>query len=154
MRIIRLFRDEDTDQIARLFYETIRTINRRDYSSNQLKAWAPDDLYFRNWAQICSSRYTYVAEENNVIIGFGELEPHGHIDCFYSHKDFQGCGVGTAIYRAIKAKALALSLPRLFTETSITALPFFQRQGFSLVKQQVVRCRGELFINYVMEIYL
>jgi putative acetyltransferase len=30
----------------------------------------------------------YVADDEGVIAGFGELEPNGHIDCFYCHKKY------------------------------------------------------------------
>ncbi len=53
--------------------------------------------------------------------------------------------------QAIEAKALDLGMNHLITEASITAKPFFQRMGFSIVKEQEVICRGEIFINYVME---
>ncbi|MBE9179093.1 GNAT family N-acetyltransferase [Oculatella sp. LEGE 06141] len=148
---IRLFHQADADQVAQLFHDTVRQINSRDYSSNQVNVWAPDDLHFREWATVCSSRFTYVADEAGVIIGFGELEPNGHIDCFYCHKDYQQRGVGRQIYGAIEAKALELGLSRLFTEASITARPFFQRMGFSVVTQQQVSRRGETFINFAME---
>jgi putative acetyltransferase len=148
---IRLFEKQDAEKVARLFHETVREINIRDYSSDQVEAWAPDDIHFRDWEKICSSRFTYVADDKGVIAGFGELEPNGHIDCFYCHKNYQRCGVGSQIYQAIEAKALDLGVNHLITEASITAKPFFQRMGFSIVKEQEVACRGEIFINYVME---
>ncbi|NMG21880.1 GNAT family N-acetyltransferase [Brasilonema bromeliae] len=151
---IRLFRTQDTEQIAQLFHETVREVNIRDYSNNQVKAWAPDDIYFRNWSEVCLKRITYIADEEGIIVGFGELEPNGHINCFYCHKNYQRRGVGSQIYQAIEAKALELGLDRLFTEASITAKPFFQHMGFSVVKEQQVTRRGETFTNYVMEKFL
>ena len=151
---VRLFQTQDAEQIARLFHETIREVNICDYSTSQVKAWAPDDIYFRNWVEVCSSRFTYVADDEGVIAGFGELETNGHIDCFYCHKNYQRRGVGSQIYQAIEVKALSLSMSRLFTEASITAKPFFQRLGFSIVKEQEVTRRGETFINYAMEKFL
>jgi putative acetyltransferase len=148
---VRLFDLQDTEQIARLFHETVREINIRDYSSSQVEAWAPDDLHFRNWAKVCSERYTYVAEDGDVIAGFGELEANGHIGCFYCHKNYQRQGAGSQIYRAIQAKALELRIERLFTEASITAKPFFLQMGFSVIKEQQIECRGATFINYAME---
>nr|WP_253274337.1 GNAT family N-acetyltransferase [Myxosarcina sp. GI1] len=134
-----------------MFHDTVREVNLGDYSSSQVRAWAPDDLYFRNWVEVCSSRFTYVAEIGGVVSGFGELEPNGHVDCFYIHKNYQRRGVGSKIYREIETKALELSINRLFVEASITAKPFFQRMGFSVVKEQKVARRGEIFTNYVME---
>ncbi|MBE9192790.1 GNAT family N-acetyltransferase [Gloeocapsopsis crepidinum LEGE 06123] len=148
---IRLFEKQDTEQVARLFHETVHEINIRNYSSAQIEAWAPDDIHFIDWEKRCFSRFTYVADDQGVIAGFAELEPNGHIDCFYCHKNYQRCGVGSQIYQVIEAKALDLEINHLFVEASITAKPFFQRMGFSTVKQQEVTCRGEIFINYVME---
>lgn len=158
-----MFRPQDAEQVAQLFHETVREINSRDYSVNQVNAWAPDNIYFRNWAKVCSERFTYVADlnqafisegANSIIVGFGELEPNGHIDCFYCHRHYQRQGVGSKIYAAIEQKAFELGLNRLFVEASITATSFFQRKGFSIVKQQQVICRGEVFTNYAMEKYL
>lgn len=148
---IRLFKKQDAEKVARLFYETVREINIRDYSRDQVESWAPENIHFRDWEKICSDRFTYVADHEGVIVGFGELEPNGHIDCFYCHKNYQRCGVGSQIYQAIEAKALDLGVSHLITEASITAKPFFQHMGFVTVKKQTIICRGEIFINYVME---
>jgi putative acetyltransferase len=151
---IRLFQQQDAEQIAQLFHETVRQVNIHDYSNNQVAAWAPDDIHFRNWAKICSERFTYVADDQGAIAGFGELELNGHIDCFYCHKNYQRMGVGSKIYSAIEAKAQELGLNRLYTEASITAKPFFLHKGFSVIKEQQVERRGETFINYAMEKFL
>ena len=140
--LIRLFQEQDSEQIAQLFHDTIREVNIRDYLPAQVQAWAPVDLYFTDWTEDCSSNFTYVAEEENKIIGFAQLETDGHIDCFFCHKDYQRCGVGTRLYRAIEAKALELKIERLFVEVSITARAFFKSRGFSVVKEQQVTCRG------------
>jgi putative acetyltransferase len=148
---IRLFNKQDAEQIARLFHQTIREVNINDYSVNQVKAWAPDDIYFRDWVSICSEKFTYVADDSGTIAGFGELESDGHIDCFYCHKNYQRMGVGKKIYQAIEAKACELKIHRLYTEASITAKPFFLHMGFSIIKKQQVERKGESFINYAME---
>uniref|UniRef100_A0A832H4Y8 GNAT family N-acetyltransferase n=1 Tax=Oscillatoriales cyanobacterium SpSt-402 TaxID=2282168 RepID=A0A832H4Y8_9CYAN len=148
---IRSFEKQDGEAVARLFYETIREINIRDYSSAQVQAWAPDDILLKDWAERSTSRFIYVADDDGVIAGFGELKPSGYIDCFYCHKNYQRCGVGRQIYEVIEAKALDLGLNHLTVEASITAKPFFQRMGFSVVKEQNVACRGEILTNYLME---
>lgn len=149
MMQIRLFEPQDAEQIALLFHETVRQINLQDYSQEQVIAWSPDDIYFRNWEKICSSRFTYVAQADK-ILGFGELEANGHIDCFYVHYQHQHQGIGTKIYQAIETKASELNLNCLFTEASITAKPFFTNRGFTVVEKQQVFCRGQALINYVM----
>jgi putative acetyltransferase len=151
---IRLFKPQDAEQIAQLFHDTVRAINVRDYSIAQVKAWAPDDIHFTNWVKVCSSRFTYVADHQGAIAGFAELEPNGHINCFYCHKNYQRRGMGSQLYRTIEAKAVELKISRLFVEASITAKPFFQRMGFAVITEQEVSCRGELLTNFVMEKFL
>ena len=151
---IRLFDEQDAIAIARLFHQTVREINIRDYSINQVKAWAPDNIHFRNWAKLCLERFTYVADDDGMIAGFGELELSGHINCFYCHKNYQRIGIGSKIYCAIEARATELGINRLYTEASITAKPFFLHMGFSIIREQQVECRGETFVNYAMEKFL
>ena len=149
--LIRLFEQQDGDRLAQLFHDTIREVNIRDYSPEQVRAWAPDNLHFTDWTADCADKFTYVAEEEQEIIGFAQLEANGHIDCFFCHKDYQRCGVGTRLYRAIEAKALELKMERLFVEASITARAFFKSRGFVVIKEQQVICRGEKLTNFVME---
>lgn len=148
---IRPFKITDVPQIAQLFHDTIRNININDYSVDQVKAWAPDDIYFRDWEKECSHKYTFVAEDQEVIAGFAELEEKGFIDCFYCHKDFQGQGIGKLLLQAIQNKAKDLGLDRVYAEVSITAKPFFTKMGFSVQKKQTVHTRGESFTNYRMQ---
>ena len=70
----------------------------------------------------------YFYSRTDLIIGFAELESNGHIVCFYCHYRCQGKGVGKQIYRALETQAKKLNLARLYTESSITAKPFFIKQ--------------------------
>lgn len=153
--LIRRFRATDAAAVALLFHETVRGVNLGDYSLAQVQAWAPDDyLQVRDWANVCQNRFTVVAEtgdEEATIAGFAELEESGHIDCFYSHKDYQRQGIGRQLYEAIEKQAESEGHPHLLVEASITAKPFFERLGFSTLSKQTVSCRGQSFINYKME---
>ncbi|AFZ56632.1 GNAT family N-acetyltransferase [Anabaena cylindrica FACHB-243] len=148
---LRSYRIEDTPEIINLFNDTIHNINVRDYSKEQVEAWASAKLDIEMWINRLSNSFTYVAEENNQIIGFSNLEKNGHIDCFYCHHAFQRQGVGTKILDSIELQAKFLGITKLFTEASITAKPFFISKNFIVVKEQEVECRGQLFINFVME---
>jgi molybdopterin-guanine dinucleotide biosynthesis protein A len=148
---IRTYEIGDTQAIMQLFYDTVHEVNIRDYTQEQVDAWAPTNMDADFWTNSLKRKYTYVAEEDTQIIGFGELEDNGHIGCFYCHKDFQGKGVGKRILQQIESKARSLGIQRLFVEASITARPFFEKRGFITVRQQEVERRGQTFINFVME---
>lgn len=148
---LRRFKTTDADQIAQLFHDTIRFVNLGDYTEKQIKAWAPDDIHFRDWEAKCSSKFTIVAEAEGIITGFAELEDDGHIDCFYCHKDFQGQGVGRLLFNGIEKEAQKRGLIKLFVESSITAKPFFLKMGFSMIEEQLVKIRGSELTNFRME---
>ncbi|MBW4685904.1 MAG: GNAT family N-acetyltransferase [Komarekiella atlantica HA4396-MV6] len=148
---LRIYKIDDTEEIIKLFYDTVHEINIHDYTKAQVDAWASANTDIEVWIKRLGDKFTYVAEEDNRIIGFGQLEANGHIDCFYCHKDFQRQGVGTQILEHIEAKARALEIKRLFTEASITAKPFFENKDFIVVRKQEVERKGQKFINFVME---
>lgn len=150
--IIRSYRPEDAQKLAILFFDTIRTINTKDYSAEQVEAWAPElaSWDMQRWQDSFKNKFVFLAEQNDDIMGFAELENDGHIDRFYIHKDFIGKGVGKVLYQAIEEKALSLSIKKLFVEASITARPFFERMGFETVKEQTVERKQVKLNNFVM----
>jgi len=148
---VRTYEIGDTEEVMKLFYDTVHEVNIRDYTQAQVNAWAPANMDTEAWIRGLSSKFTYIAVEGDKIIGFGELEESGHIDRFYCHKDFQRKGVGTQILEQIESKASLLGIKKLFTEASITAKAFFESKGFVVVRQQEVERRGQKFINFLME---
>ena len=149
---VRKATDEDADQIVRIFHDTVHTVNLGDYTQEQVDAWSPEMPDPEAWTshRLCT-RSTFVADDNSILAGFGELERDGHIDGFYCHHQYQRQGVGSALLHRIEQEAISAGLHRLFTEASITARPFFAAYGFVVLKQQiVVRLNVEL-TNFLME---
>jgi GNAT superfamily N-acetyltransferase len=140
--LIRPYRRSDVCAIARLFYETVHSANLKDYSEEQVHAWAPELPDTEIWHSRMIHRCTLVTEESGQIIAFAELERNGDLDMFYCRHDFIGRGVGRQLYHNVELMALGLGLKRIFTEASITARPFFERCGFSILQQQTVMRNG------------
>jgi len=151
MVTLRPYRPDDAPLLLALFRDTIRRINSRDYSPTQIAAWASDDIDIVRWFGRFTGRYVTVAEEAGRPVGFAELEANGHIDRVYVSADHQRRGIGRQLLTAVVAEARRVGLARLFTEASITARPFFEAQGFTMLAPQVVTCRGAEFVNYRME---
>jgi putative acetyltransferase len=152
--IIREYKISDTETIMKLFYDTIHEINIHDYTQEQVNAWAPEDMNYEGWHKRLQAKLPYIAENNGEIVGFGELDPDGHIDFFYCHSKYQRNGIGSKLLSHIENIAKLREIKRLYVEASITAKPFFENQGFSIVREQQVKCRGVMLRNYVMEKYL
>ena len=68
----------------------------------------------------------------------------------FVHADHQGRSVARALLDHIHDHANRHGIDRLFTEASITARPFFERNGFEMIEAQDVELRGETFRNYRM----
>ncbi len=112
---LRPFRPGDTPALIDLFRDTVRRVNSRDYTPEQVRAWAPDDIDPDCWA-VLSDHHTVVAEVGSLIAGFTDLETSGHIDRFFVHADFQGQGVGRAMHSELVAEAERLGVSRLHAE--------------------------------------
>jgi putative acetyltransferase len=149
--LIRDYCSSDAPAITRLFYDTVHSVNLQHYSEQQVAAWAPAVPDPGIWHLRMSQGCTLVAEENGQIIAFAELERDGHLDLFYCRKDAIGRGVGRTLYGTVELKAVELGLDRIFTDSSLTARPFFERCGFSTVRRQIVTRSGIELSNFRME---
>ena len=148
---VRAYDARDAPRIARLFYETVHSVNRADYSEEQVRAWAPAVPDPDAWHARMADRRTLVAEEDGEVVGFAELEDDGHLDMLYVRENAVGRGVGGRLYDAVEREARRLNLSRISTEASITARPFFERQGFRVVREQTVWREGVPLTNFAME---
>ena len=146
--IIRQYEPTDCEHLAKLFYETVHTINAKDYSQEQLNVWTTDNIDLEVWNKSLSEHYTVVAVENNIIVGFGDIDKSGYLDRLYVHKDYQRQGIATAICNKLEQ---AVKVNKIITHSSITAKPFFEQRGFKVVKEQQVVREGIALTNYVME---
>ena len=150
MVIVRDYAGNDAGEICRLFYETVRAVNLKDYSPEQVQAWAPAPPDPEAWHARMSGRHTLVAESGGEVVGFAELEEDGHLDMLYCRRDFIGRGVGALLYAAVEERAGEIGCERIFTEASITARPFFWRRGFRVVRRNTVVRRGVGLTNFSM----
>jgi putative acetyltransferase len=146
---IRPYQAADLDVVIEIFLRAIREVASKDYDQAQVDAWAQADR--ERWATRRLSRPTWVAVLGQETVGFSDLEPDGHLDMMFVHPAHQGLGVATLLLKTVEAVATAQGINRLFTEASLTARPFFERRGFSVLASQCVEKRGQLLTNVRME---
>ncbi|HEX7776231.1 MAG TPA: GNAT family N-acetyltransferase [Parvibaculum sp.] len=151
---IRDYRPADAEVLTQLFHDTVHATGLRTYSAAQVAAWSPAPPDAARWHARMSARHTLVAEENDVILGFAELEESGHFDMLYVAKAAIGTGVGGALCDAVEDRARELGIARLFTEASKLARPVFEKRGYMLVAEQTVTPNGVPLTNYRMEKFL
>lgn len=87
---IRAYRPEDCTELAELFYHTVHTVNAKDYTAQELEAWACGTVDLEAWNSSFLAHTTLVAEADGRLVGFGDMDASGYLDRLYIHADYQG----------------------------------------------------------------
>ncbi len=146
---LRQYQESDCTILMELFYHTVHTVNAKDYSKEQVDAWADGNPDLTQWNESLLSHYTIVAEINGIIAGFGDIDSSGYLDRLYVHPDYQHQGIATALCNELES---SVNADRIITHASITARSFFEHRGYKVLKEQQVLRRNILLTNYVMEL--
>ena len=145
--VIREYRPIDGQALAELFYNTVHTINAKDYTKEQLDAWATGKVDLEKWNRSFEEHYSLVAFDGEMVIGFGDIGKTGYLDRLFVHADYQRKGVATSICNQLERSVQG----SIVTHASITARPFFEKRGYEVVKEQQVERKGIFLTNFVME---
>lgn len=151
---IQAYSEERAREIADLFYQSVHAIDPSTYTAEQKEAWAPTPVDYERWSERLDTKKPFIAIIGSRVAGFIELDADGHIDCTYTHPDYQGTGVASSLYEHLLAEARRRNIKRLYVEASLIAKPFFENRGFSVVKKNEVQRNGVSLINFSMEKYL
>ena len=144
---IREYQPEDCKELTELFYNTVHTVNAKDYPKEQLDVWASGQTDMNKWNQSLQAHYSVVAVENEIITGFGDIDAAGYLDRLYVHADYQRKGIATAVCNQLEQAVQG----NIVTHASITARPFFEKRGYKVVEEQQVERQGIYLTNFVME---
>ena len=80
---IRKYRTEDCAEMAKLFYDTVHTVNAADYTEPLLNAWATGEVDLAKWNASFQIHNTVIAEIDGTIVGFGDMDETGYLDRLY-----------------------------------------------------------------------
>lgn len=147
---IRRYQPGEEEEIWKLYFDTTRRVNSRDYTPAQIARWAPEEHDPIEWRERLRRLNPFVAVQGGLILGFAELEPNGHIDRFYCRFDRQRQGVGRALLRTIEAEAESIGLGSIYAEVSTTAEPFFAAMAFETTGERVRMICGSPARQFLM----
>lgn len=105
---LRKYIISDCKQLAKIFYQTVHSINAKDYTKEQLDVWATGKVNLKEWNKSFLEHYTLVAIENNEIVGFGDIDKTGYLDKLFVHKDYQREGISSAICNELEQSVLMI----------------------------------------------
>lgn len=147
---IRDFRIGDETALYRVLHGAVHRVASRDYTPEQLNAWAPAEPEREAWMLKMRALQPFVAEIDGVIAGYADLQSSGYIVHFFVSADFPRQGVGRMLMDRIHEKAARLGVTELTSDVSRTAQPFFARFGFEIVEQRFPVRQGVTIPNALM----
>jgi putative acetyltransferase len=148
---IRQATSNDLGEVAQLFRETIEVVNAKDYSLEQINVWKIGASKKEKWLEKISQQYFLLAEIDSILVGFGSITADGYLDFVYVSKDYQRKGIAQKIYDELEKFARMNGLGKIVSDVSITARPFFERNGFRIIQEQQVSINGIKLTNYKMQ---
>ncbi|MGN1133252.1 MAG: GNAT family N-acetyltransferase [Oscillospiraceae bacterium] len=146
--VLREYRSTDCPDIIKLFYDTVHSVNAKDYTREQLDIWAPENIDAEKWDKSLSEHYTLVALIGDKIVGFGDIDDTGYLDRLYVHKNYQRKGIAEKICNKLEIHSDAA---KITVHSSVTAKGFFANRGYNVIKSQIVIRNSIKLTNYVME---
>ncbi len=119
------------------------------YSEIERVVWKRSAEDKERWKKKIDSQYFILAKRDSELIGMGSLEKD-YIDVLYVHPAFSGMGIAHNIYKELERQAIDTGQVKLETDASYVARPFFERQGFEVVRMNRNNRYGVELINFRM----
>jgi GNAT superfamily N-acetyltransferase len=130
---IRPADENDALAISQVIISALRTSNAEDYSHAVIerigKSFSPSAV-----AALIHERTVFVALEGERVIGTASLDGDVVRSVFVDPQS-QGQGVGSKLMSAVEQKARDLGAANLLVPSSITAERFYQKLGYSVVRE-------------------
>lgn len=147
---MRSLEERDIPEMQNLFRSTVLNINIRDYSKEEVKDWASciDSIKLKNL--LSQNRFIGAFDDNDRMIGFSSMNEEGYLHSLFVHKDWQGKGVATQLLHEVEHIAQQFRVTKITTEASLTARPFFEKKGYTVIKTQRQKANRLELTNFVM----
>lgn len=144
---VRALRRGDEYALRKVFYSSVHELACKDYTAEQLAAWAPEAYEVGPWAERIRSTPPFIVDASGVVAGFAVLLENGTIDQFFVASAMAGQGVARMLMTHIHQQAARRGLAELQADVSLTAEPFFLLSGFEVKNRHQVVIK-ELPLSY------
>jgi GNAT superfamily N-acetyltransferase len=120
--------------------DNLKTVNIHDYPEEVIDALAASNTPQRmlESARKCDA---FVAVENGTILGIAMLDGN-RIKRVFTHTQMQRRGIGRALMSHVEALAEERRIPELIVDSSITAVGFYSKCGYEVIRKVNKPFRG------------
>jgi putative acetyltransferase len=146
--IIRRATPADAEQITPVHVASIRTLCAKDYTPEQIDAWAGWKSPDKYRAAMAAGEVFFVAEVDGRVVGFAVL--HGdEVKAVYIHPDYVGSGLGRRLLDAVEAEARTCGVELLQLTSTLTSVGFYKACGYTRGDDHEHRVTGGVMLTCV-----
>lgn len=147
---IRKYLPGEENVLYEIFYSAIHENAKGYYEEDQLDAWASGKIDELKWKNRIRGINPFIATENSIIFAYADLQDTGYIDHFFVKGGHSKKGIGTKLMKRIITEAEKKGIPELTSDVSLSAQPFFLKNGFEIVSRKKVMINGMELENALM----
>lgn len=147
---LRIATESDVIALAELFYQSVVTVAPQQYSAKQVQAWASFSRNIESFSKFILEPTTFIAEENDRLLGFAGITADGHLTSLYVRGDYNRQGIGSKLLNKIIEYSQINKIDQLYCEASKFSKPLFEKFGFVVYELEQVEINGVLFQRYLM----
>jgi len=134
--MIREAKIEDIPAILKTVHESIRScVQDHNRNESEIQIWL-EEINQSDLMLLMLYNDSWVYVEENIIAGFLLINDHGKILLNYIAPEMQQQGIGTAMLLNICERFKVKNISHITLETTHTALPFYQKQGFEIAPNE------------------
>lgn len=125
---IRLAHVEEQEEIIKLQSRSLRVLSSKDYAPNQIESLVKGQAAVR-----FKSEVVFVAIFQKKIVGFASLlVDRSQIGAVFINPEFARQGIGSRLVRVVENAAIEKGYKSMYVLSSLTAISFYQKQGYQL----------------------
>lgn len=141
----------DIPELQALFVDCIKGTCTGDYSPAEIEAWLSSIKNQQRWTDLVEQQQVIMLKIQNQLAGFASLKDSDYLDFIYVSPNFQGKGIAKKLLAKITELALEAGAEKLISDISITARPFFESRGYTVLRENRNIRGDQVLINYRME---
>ena len=134
--LVRLFVESDAGAVQTIIHRGLREINGKDYPAERIEEYCAYFTLEKIKSQ-ANSAHMYVAIADDKVVGTGSIAPYWNsktesiLLTIYVLPEMIGQGIGTVIINALEQDEYFLRANRIEIPSSITAVKFYQKMGYT-----------------------
>lgn len=159
MFTIRRAHHSDAQSIIDTHVRSIREVCSKDYSPEQIEAWAGRKFKPELWCQTIDRDYVWVLELDSKVQGFAQIafldETTAEVMGLYFTPEACGIGAGKKLFQILHDEAKNKGIQKMQLHATLTAKTFYEKFGFKQVEGKCsVEMRGVDIPCFPMEVSL